>query len=292
MIRHSLRSADGSRRLNVAEDGDPGGKPVFALHGTPGSMILYWPHVADASRNGIRLISYDRPGYGGSTPHPGRKAADAAKDVEAIADSLGLERFAVWGVSGGGPHALACAALLPKRIVAAATLASPAPYPASGLDWLEGQGEDNVAEFSASLAGPEELGRYLKTQREQLLNAEPEQVTELWESLIPPVDREVFVGGLGGFLVKNMREGFKSSYEGWKEDDLVFVTDWGFKVSDLALPLLLFQGRQDKMVPFSHGEWLAQHIKGAEARLSDDDGHLTLFERRVPEVHSWILKHF
>lgn len=291
MIRHSVKASDG-RTLNVAEDGDGRGKAVFALHGTPGSLILYGPHVADATKRGIRLISYDRAGYGGSSPHPGRRVADAAKDVEAIADSLGVEHFAVWGISGGGPHALACAALLPKRVAAASILASPAPYPSQGLDWLGGQGEDNVAEFTASMAGPQTLSDFLEPLRAGLLKAEPGEIAVMWESLIPPVDKKVLLGGLGLFLASNMKDGIGQGIAGWRDDDLAFVADWGFRPSDASVPLLLWQGSHDKMVPYAHGQWLSEHVRGAEARLTADDGHLTLFERRVPETHAWLLKHF
>ena len=287
----SVRTDDG-RVLSVGEGGDARGKPVFALHGTPGSRLLYGPHVADASKRGIRLISYDRPGYGGSSPLPGRKVADVTKDVATIADHLGLERFALWGMSGGGPHALACAALLPKRVVAAASLASPAPYPSPGLDWLNGQGEDNVAEFSASMEGPEQLDRFLAPLWERLLNADPQGFAKEFETLLPPVDKALLFGELGDFLVSNTKEGIRPGHEGWKEDDLAFVSDWGFKPSDVAVPLLLEQGREDKMVPFAHGVWLSEHIPGAETRLSQEDGHLSLFQRRVPEAHAWLLTHF
>lgn len=290
LITHSVSSHDG-RVLKVVEDGDRNGKPVFALHGTPGSFILYGPHIADATRRGIRLISYDRAGYGESSPHPGRRVADEAKDIEAIADSLGMERFAVWGISGGGPHALACAVLLPRRVAAAASLASPAPYPSPGLDWLAGQGEDNVAEFTASMAGPEKLSAYLEPLREGLLAASPGEVVTMMESLIPPVDKEVMAGELGLFLVSNMRAGLSRGISGWRDDDMAFVTDWGFRPSAASVPILLWQGRHDKMVPFAHGQWLSERISGADARLTAEDGHLTLLERRVPETHAWLLKY-
>ena len=278
--------------LGAGEGGDKRGVPVFALHGTPGSTMLFGPHVSDASKRGIRLISYDRPGYGGSSRHAGRRVADAAKDVETIADFLGLERFAVWGISGGGPHALGCAALLRNRVVAAASLASPAPYPSRGLDWLGGQGDDNVAEFRASMAGPEELGKYLEPQWAALRRATPEEVAKNLESIISPVDRAALLGKLRPFLVSNMQEGLRHGYHGWEDDDLAFVTGWGFRPSNVSVPVLLWQGRHDKMVPYAHGEWLAEHIRGVDAHLSPRDGHLTLLERRIPETHAWLLKHF
>ena len=187
---------------------------------------------------------------------------------------------------------MACAAVLRKRVVAAASLASPAPYPSPRLDWLSGQGKDNVAEFKAAMAGPEELERFIQPMRAELLKAEPEDIASIMESLLPPVDRSALAGDLGRYLASNMKDGLKRGYEGWEEDDLAFVSDWGFSPSDISVPFLLWQGRHDKMVPFAHGQWLAEHIKGVEARLSEEDGHLTLFQHRVPETHSWLLRHF
>jgi pimeloyl-ACP methyl ester carboxylesterase len=280
------------RVLKVGEGGDERGKPVFALHGTPGSIMMFGPFVSDASERGIRLISYDRPGYGGSSRHPGRRVGDAAKDVEAIADSLGLERFAVWGISGGGPHALGCGALLPKRVVAVGSLASPAPYPSRGLDWLSGQGKDNVDEFKASMAGPAELDRFIEPRWTTYLKASPEEVAKSMESILSPLDRSALLGSLRPFLVENMQEGLRPGYYGWEDDDLAFVSAWGFKPSEISVPVLLWQGKHDRMVPYAHGQWLAEHITGVDAHLSADDGHLTLYERRVTETHAWLLKHF
>src|SRR5690348_5574117 len=137
------------RTLRVHEAGAAEGPVVLVHQGTPMSGRLYEPHMRDAEKRGIRLLAYDRPGYGGSSPAPDRSVADAAADSAALADALGIERFAVWGISGGGPHALACAAQLPDRVVATASLASVAPIDAEGLDWLAGMGEMNLEEFAA-----------------------------------------------------------------------------------------------------------------------------------------------
>lgn len=291
MANRSVRTKDG-RTLSVVEGGDGRGKAVFMLHGTPSSGMLYGPHSIDASKRGIRLIGYDRPGYGGSSPLPGRKVADVAEDIASIADCLGVERFAVWGISGGGPHAIACAALMPKRVVAAASLASPAPYHSPGLDWLSGQGEDNVAEWRAALTGSEELDGFLAPIRKGLLEADSEGITKMFETLLPPVDKAVLSGEFADFFASSIKASMRPGHEGWKEDDLAFVSDWGFSPADVSTPLLLWQGREDKMVPFAHGLWLAEHIPGVEIQLSQEDGHLTLFQRRVPEVHAWLLRHF
>ena len=292
LVTESFVNTPDGRVLKVLEGGDTRGRPVFSLHGTPMSRFLYGPHLADASRRGIRLIGYDRPGYGGSSPHPGRKVADVAKDVAAIADSLGLDRFAVWGLSGGGPHAIACGALLPRRVVAIASMASPAPYPARGLDWLAGMGEDNVAEFGAAIAGQETLKAFLKPQHGQLAVVTADNIVKVFDNLLPPVDRAAMTGDLAEFFAAATREGLRPGYEGWMEDDLAFVSDWGFAPADVSVPVLIWQGTHDKMVPFAHGRWLAEQMPGAEVRLSSDDGHITLYQRRVSETHSWLLSHF
>ena len=161
-----VETPDG-RTLGVHEAGDPAGLPVVFHHGSPGSGLLYDRWIENAEAQGIRLLGYDRPGYGRSTPKPGRSVADAAADVLAIADALGLGRFASWGFSGGGPHALACAALLPDRCFAVVSLASVAPFVgAPGLEWYEGMGEGNVREFAAVLAGPDEHEPMLEREAE------------------------------------------------------------------------------------------------------------------------------
>ena len=166
------------RTLCVAEAGDPEGHAVFCLHGTPGSRLFWHEAVEDAEERGIRLLAYDRPGYGGSDPDPGRVVADAADDIAAIADALGVGRYAVYGGSGGGPHALANA-VRPERVVAVAALASVAPWGAEDLDWLDGMGQDNLDEFGATLEGEEPLRRYLEEQREAMLGgSSPEAIAE------------------------------------------------------------------------------------------------------------------
>ena len=161
--QNALRAnARDGRTLRVVEAGIPDGVPILVHHGTPGSGLFYPPWVSDAEERGIRLLGYDRPGYGSSTPSPGRSVASAADDVVAIAEALGLKRLSTWGLSGGGPHALACAALLPNLVVAAAALAPPAPYGSDGLDWFAGMGEQNVVEFGSAVGGRDQLERFVE----------------------------------------------------------------------------------------------------------------------------------
>jgi pimeloyl-ACP methyl ester carboxylesterase len=251
---------------------------------------LYHAHVRDAEQDGIRLISFDRPGYGGSTPRPGRTVADIAQDTEAVADAVGAKRFATWGISGGGPHALACAALLPTRVTAAASLAAVAPWSVEGLDWYGGMGEDNIEEFGRALDGRDSLQPYIDENARAMLAAPVGSSFDALESLISGPDKEALATDVGRFLDTNTRAAVEDSSEGWIEDDLAFVEPWGFELESIHVPVLLWQGVHDLMVPPDHGRWLAERIPGVDARISEDDGHLTLITTRVPETHAWLLE--
>jgi pimeloyl-ACP methyl ester carboxylesterase len=288
-MERSVSTPDG-RTLAVEDAGDPAGSPVLVHMGTPNSRHLYGPNVADAAARGLRLISYDRPGYGGSTPHPGRIVADCAGDVRAICAALGIDRLVMWGISGGGPHVLACAALLPDLVAAAASLASPAPYGAEGLDWFADMGQDNVDDFRLLLEDPEAARAKTDKDREMILAASASDLAQAFESLLTPADLAVLKGELAEYLAYTGHEGLAPGSQGWWDDGCM-VRPWGFELADISVPVLLLHGRQDKFVPFGHGQWLAARIPGVEARLLDDDGHLTLLQHRVSEVHSWLSEH-
>jgi pimeloyl-ACP methyl ester carboxylesterase len=280
------------RVVCVQEEGDPDGLAVVVSHGTPGSRVLWRGLIEDAVERGIRLLGYDRPGYGGSDPQPGRTVADAADDVAAIADALGIDRLAVEGGSGGGPHALACAALLPDRVVATASLAGVAPYPAEGLDWLDGMGQDNLDEFAATLAGREPLERYLREQADAMLQAAPEAIAETLRSLLSPPDAAILTGEVAEYFHESTRVAIGERLDGWIDDDFTFLNPWGFELEDIATPVQLWHGAQDRFVPVAHGAWLAERIPGVDARILQEDGHLTIQLDRIGEVHAWLLEHF
>jgi pimeloyl-ACP methyl ester carboxylesterase len=287
ITQRTVRAPDG-RTLAVEEAGDPGGRPVLVHNGTPNSRHLYAPAAADAAARGLRLIGYDRPGYGGSTPQPGRTVADCAADVRAICAGLGIDRLAMWGISGGGPHVLACAALLPDLVTAAASLASLAPADAGGLDWFEGMGQDNADDFKLLKSDPEAMRAKLEKEREQTLATSSGGLLDLLRTLLTPTDAAALTGEFAEYLVYTGREGLAPGAQGWWDDGVAHAGPWGFELSAIRVPVLLMHGRQDQFVPFGHGQWLAARIPGVEARLLDDDGHLTLETQRIGEVHAWL----
>jgi pimeloyl-ACP methyl ester carboxylesterase len=286
-----IGTGDG-RLLAVSEGGDPAGMPIVVCHGTPGSRLVIDAHVLEAEQTGIRLIGYDRPGYGGSTRREGRVVADCAEDVVAICGALGIDRCCVWGISGGGPHALALAAQLPDLVAAAAALAPVGPYEAEGLDFFEGMGEQNIEEFKIAIRGGPEHEAASERDRRQLLATKPDELVDDWHTLLGPADRAVATGAFAAALLEEIRVGIEPSGDGWLDDDVMFTRPWGFEFDAIRIPVLLWQGEQDRFVPRGHGAWLAGRIPGVDARFTAEDGHLTLFAHRVPEVHAWLRERF
>jgi pimeloyl-ACP methyl ester carboxylesterase len=282
------RTPDG-RRLSYVEAGNPDGPVLLSQHGTPGAGRLYRSELEAAERLGARLVAYSRPGYDGSTAHPGRSVADAAADVAALLDALGAERFATYGWSGGGPHALACAALLPGRCAAAATIAGVAPSDQPGLDFVAGMGKGNLQEFGTAFEGREKLAPMLEEEAAGLTAIAPDEIAESMAPFLSEVDAAALTGGLAEHLMGMFRAGLADGVDGWVDDDLAFVKPWGFDVGAITVPTLIWQGEQDEMVPGAHGRWLRDHVAGAEGGILDAEGHLTLFVNRVGEIQEWLL---
>jgi pimeloyl-ACP methyl ester carboxylesterase len=289
MTQHarSLTAGDG-RTLFYRESGDADGPLVFALHGSPGVGLLMPDVVDDAAARGIRLIAHDRPGYGGSTRLPGRRVGHVAADLAEIADQLGVGRFGVWGVSGGGPHALASAALLPDRVVAAAAIASPAPYDAEGLDWTDGMGELNVAEIEVLARGAEAHTAWLRSQAEGMLSADAGDLRAALSTLLSEVDRAALTDELAAHLHENFRLSLEQGVEGWHDESVSAFEPWGFDLGSIEVPVQVWHGEQDRFVPVGHGRWLAQRIPGVDARISASDGHISLIGSGVPKVQGWL----
>jgi pimeloyl-ACP methyl ester carboxylesterase len=273
--RLTVRAAD-DRDLEVVVDGPDRGGVLLFHSGTPSAAIRYPQVVEPAARRGLRTITYSRPGYASSTAQHGRSVADAAQDSKAILEALGVERFLTVGWSGGGPHALACAALLSERCAAAATIGGVAPYSAAGLDWFAGMGPENVTEFGAALKGEEPLTEFLETAGAGLRDVSGEEVAAALGGLVSSVDVAALEGEMGDVLAESFRRSVSTGVAGWRDDDLAFMRPWGFDLNNVRVPVAIWQGAQDRMVPFDHGRWLAANIPGARAHLLDDEGHLSL----------------
>ncbi len=276
-------SLEDGRALDVAVAGAPDTTPFVFHHGTPGAAIVFEPFVQEVLAHGLRYVACSRAGYGDSTRRPGRTVADCVADTIAVVQQLGKDRFYTAGWSGGAPHALACAALAPDRALAAASIAGPAPVGADGLDWLGGMGEENVEEFGAAMAGPDELRSYLEKVGPAFASVSAERIVAALGDLVGEVDKAALTGELGAFLAGNIREALRNGPWGWFDDDLAFVRDWGFDVGGIAVPVTVWQGAQDRMVPFSHGEWLAAHAP-VRARLLPEHGHLSLAVAAFPTI--------
>jgi len=267
--------AAGGRDLEVLVDGPEGGTVLLFHSGTPSAAVRNPLITNPAAKRGLRMVCYSRPGYASSTPSPGRSVADAAEDVEAILDALAAERFLTLGWSGGGPHALACAALLSERCLAAATIAGVAPYGAAGLDWLAGMGQDNIDEFGAALEGEVAVSEFLEKAAADLAHVTGPVLADALGGLAGGVDKAALTGELADVLAESFRRSVSTGIAGWRDDDLAFTRPWGFELKSMRVPVAVWQGARDLMVPFDHGRWLAANVAGAQSRLLDDEGHIS-----------------
>jgi len=283
-----VRLPDG-RRLDVRVNGPADGLPLVFQHGTPGAATPVRALERAALARGLRLVTTSRPGYGDSTRRPGRDVVDVTADTAAVLAAIGAERCLTAGWSGGGPHALACGARL-GAVAAVLVISGVAPYLADGLDWTAGMGEDNIAEFSAALGGEDELRSYLLQQREQLKDATAADIVASMETVLPDVDRAVLTGEFGEDVAASFHEALRTGVDGWLDDDLAFTRSWGFSLEEISVPVMIWQGSADLMVPFSHGQWLAAQLPGASAHLEEGEGHLSVglgaLDRMLDELMS------
>jgi pimeloyl-ACP methyl ester carboxylesterase len=284
-----LRSADGRRRLGVHVSGNPSGHPVFLLHGTPGSSTGPAPRNLVLTNQNVRLISFDRPGYGSSDRLLARTVADVAPDVAAIADSLGVEQFAVLGRSGGGPHALACAALLPDRVTRVAALVSLAPPDADGLDWFDGMTDSNVDAYTTAAADRELLTTRF-VQAAAKIKANPSSHFANLGSEMPASDRLIVANvAIRAMIAQSFAEAVRTSADGWIDDVLAFCSPWGFDLSVIDAPVLLWHGEDDVFSPVAHTQWLARRVPGAHMEIRPGSAHLGALEV-LPDILSWLIR--
>jgi pimeloyl-ACP methyl ester carboxylesterase len=259
------------REIAYAEWGDPAGYPVVVLHGTPGSRLGRWSDNEALAATGMRQIGLNRPGYGPSTRLEGRMVSSVATDVVAVADALGLDHFAVVGTSGGGPHALAVAALTPDRVSRCRVTSCLAPAGVPGF--FDGMDPHNVEEWELALRGEalSEVTRRVEIMRGRVLDDPASIFADLQ---LPPSDRAALTEQ-AAFTIRreSLLEALATPF-GWYDDDMAFAQPWGFEVSSIYVPLEIRYGRHDVFVPPSHGEWLAAAVPHADVTFWPDTGHL------------------
>ncbi len=277
-----LELPDG-RRLDVRVSGPAEGLPFIFHHGTPGAATPFRAVENAVHERGMRLVTTSRPGYGHSSRQLGRRVVDVVADTQAVLVAIGAERCLVGGWSGGGPHALACAAGLTEA-AAVLVIAGVAPYDADGLDWMAGMGEENVTEFEAAIQGEERLRTYLEEVQEHLGRVTAAGIVASLGSVLPDVDRAVLTDQFGEDMASSFHEALRTGVEGWLDDDLGFVKPWGFELSEVSIPTMIWQGSTDLMVPFAHGQWLSSHLPHASAHLEPGEGHLSIGVRAIDRM--------
>jgi len=275
-VRSVTVSTTGGRRLDVLV-AEGTGTPLVFHHGTPMSKVQFAPWAGVAAAAGLRLVTYSRPGYGSSERDAGRTVVDCADDVEAILDALEADRCVTAGWSGGGPHALATGARLPSRTAAVATVAGVGEYGHDDLDFLAGMGELNVEEFGNAVARRDDaLRSFMEGYVEDTDGQDVDALIAELASLLPHVDVAELTGAFGTFMVDSQSEAFRSGIWGWFDDDIAFTVPWGFDLAAMTVPVTIWQGAQDLMVPLAHGDWLAKHVAGAKHEYRPEHGHLSL----------------
>jgi pimeloyl-ACP methyl ester carboxylesterase len=285
----TLRLADG-RTLGYAEWGDPDGSPIVTIHGTPGCRLNRNPHNDKIAATGARVITYDRPGYGASDRHRGRRVVDCVADVTAIVDHLGIDKFAVTGGSGGGPHSLAVAAGLPDRVTRAGCVVGVAPYDALGDAWFDGMDPENIKEFGWALDGEDRLATELPVVAAGILErvaADP--ATVLGDFDIPDSDRKILQRpDVAQVLRESLTESVRNGIWGWADDNIAFTKPWGFDPSTIGVPTTVWWGAADVLVPIVHGEWLAAHVPNALPRVSSG-GHQPDPDTFIAMLYPWLI---
>jgi pimeloyl-ACP methyl ester carboxylesterase len=280
---NQIITLDDGRRLGFAQHGDPLGAPVFFFHGGAGSRL---EHPADVCALGARIICIDRPGHGLSDYQPNRNLLDWPDDVGQLADHLGIDKFYVLGWSAGGPHALACAYKLPSRVLAGSLAASPAPM--NRPDWATGQPLSNQPFILAVRRFPGLIGLFRRMGRKMILGDE-EKARQQLLSVLPEVDK-AYMSSSGNLdmLYHDVREGYRTSWQGVARDDIIVLQDWGFDLTQIEVRIDIWQGDADGQVPFQAAEYLHENIPNSRATFLPEAGHMFLLSHWVEVVQALI----
>lgn len=290
MYPHPSTIHAGERLLTVEDNGPADGFPVL-VHGGGGSRHVFPALVRESRRHGFRLISYDRPGYGGSTPLPGRVIADCAADVAAVLAGLRITRTAVWGFSGGGPYALATAALLPDAVAAACVFAPLGPYGAPGLDFLEGMDDSYREEVRLFFQDRAQARERFRTEAAEMYGrlSTPDGWLRQWGER---AHQDAAHGQeAADYLASTFTDGWTHGDDGWWDDWSAFLSPWGFDVAAITAPVCLWHGLADTRCPPGHSRWLAERVPGIITYLPEHDDHTNVEDNNRGAAFAWLRRH-
>jgi len=270
------------RELEILDNGINSDQAIIFHHGTPGHATAWLSWLDEAAAAGVRALSYSRAGYGTSDRNPGRSVISINSDIAQVLDGKGINRFVAIGWSGGGPHALANT--FEPRNVGAISLAGVGAFGVDDLNFLEGMGPENHDEFGAALKGESVITQWMNDNAVAMKNVSGNDIREAFGGLIGDADKEVLEGATADAMAATMRSGLAVSFDGWIDDDLVFIKHWGFDLAAITKPVILWQGDQDLMVPHAHSYWLEKHIPTAKLTFIPGHGHISLGEKYRPEI--------
>ena len=270
------------RELEILDNGINSDQAIIFHHGTPGHATAWLSWLDEAAAAGVRALSYSRAGYGTSDRNPGRSVISINSDISQVLDGKGINKFVAIGWSGGGPHALANT--FEPRNVGAISLAGVGAFGVDDLNFLEGMGPENHDEFGAALKGEAVITQWMNDNAVAMKNVSGNDIREAFGGLIGDADKEVLEGATADAMAATMRSGLAVSFDGWIDDDLVFIKHWGFDLAAITKPVILWQGDQDLMVPHAHSYWLEKHIPTAKLTFIPGHGHISLGEKYKPEI--------
>jgi pimeloyl-ACP methyl ester carboxylesterase len=274
-----------ARSVSFDQVGDEDGFPVIYHNGTPCSRLLptFWD--APARDRGLRILCFDRPGYGRAPAQPGRTVADEVRRTAAMLDDLGVERFATWGASGGGPYALGCGALLPDRVVALGVVAGNAPFDQAA----DPDGYKDEREALADGGGRDRLLATYEADAAPMRRWDVDTLLAEWGESFSPQDKQsVGDGETGAYLLACIQEAIRESVAGWLDDNLAYVKPWGFALDEIRAPVSIWHGDDDLMVPLTDGRAYESLIPQAELTIAPGWGHPSLIFRHTGPLFDWL----
>lgn len=270
------------RELEILDNGINSESAIIFHHGTPGHASSWSDWLESAAAAGIRAIAYSRAGYGTSDRNPGRSVVSINNDIAQLLDAKNITKFVSIGWSGGGPHCLANT--FEPRNVGAISLAGVGAFGVEDLDFLEGMGPENHDEFGAALKGEATIDQWMNDNAVAMKSVSGNDIREAFGGLIGDADKAVLEGDEADAMAASMRSALAVSFDGWIDDDLVFVKPWGFDLAAITKPVFLWQGDDDFMVPHAHSYWLEKHIPTAKLTFKPGEGHISVGVKHRTEI--------